>query len=131
MKNESTVVERIVTTTDSGTLSRYWIISAMVGLLFSSVTGLLISLERIDLSAANIFSTADEVFQFWSAHRVSLVLIAVLPLMIGLATLVVPRQVGASQGAAGEGWWYCQSLCRLTRSGALLLPCHWPSILPV
>ena len=85
MKNESTVVERIVTTTDSGTLSRYWIISAMVGLLFSSVTGLLVSLERIDLSAANIFSTADEVFQFWSAHRVSLVLIAVLPLMIGLA----------------------------------------------
>ncbi len=97
MKNESTVVERIVTTTDSGTLSRYWIISAMVGLLFSSVTGLLVSLERIDLSAANIFSTADEVFQFWSAHRVSLVLIAVLPLMIGLATLVVPRQVGASR----------------------------------
>ena len=69
----------------------------MVGLLFSSITGLLVSLERIDLSAANIFSTADEVFQFWSAHRVSLVLIAVLPLMIGLATLIIPRQVGSSR----------------------------------
>ena len=97
MKNESTVVERIVTTTESGTLSRYWMVSALVGLLFSSVAGLLVSLERIDLSSASIFSTADDVFQFWTAHRVALVLIAVLPLMVGLATAIVPRQVGASR----------------------------------
>jgi len=97
MNNESTVVERIVTTTDSGTLSRYWIVSALIGLLFSSVAGLLVSLERIDLSSGSIFSTADEVFQFWAAHRVALVLLAVLPLMIGLATAIVPRQVGASR----------------------------------
>ncbi len=97
MKNESTVVERIVTTTESATLSRYWMVSALIGLLFSSVAGLLVSLERIDLSTASIFSTADDVFQFWTAHRVALVLIAVLPLMIGLATAIVPRQVGASR----------------------------------
>ena len=97
MKNESTVVERIVTTTESGTLSRYWMVSALLGLLFSSVAGLLVGLERIDLSSASIFSTADDVFQFWTAHRVALVLIAVLPLMVGLATAIVPRQVGASR----------------------------------
>ncbi|MBT3248916.1 MAG: hypothetical protein HN567_05155 [Actinobacteria bacterium] len=109
MSENTTVIERAVTTTDPALLSRYWIGAAGLGLFLSIGVGFLAALERLDLSTASIFDGADVIFQLWSAHRVGLVLLAVLPLILGLATAVVPRQVGASSLAfprmAAAGFW--------------------------
>jgi hypothetical protein len=56
----------------------------------------LVGIERIGLDDAEVFGSGDEVFQFWSLYRVGLVLLAVVPLLLGLATAVTPLQVGAS-----------------------------------
>ena len=91
---DATALERVVTSTDANTLGRYWLGAGSLALLASLVAGVLVALERLDLSGAEVFGSADEVFQFWSAHRVSLVLLAVVPILVGLGTAVAPRQVG-------------------------------------
>ncbi|HIG26072.1 MAG TPA: hypothetical protein EYG34_01860 [Acidimicrobiia bacterium] len=109
MSENTTVIERAVTTTDPTLLSRYWIGAAGLGLFLSIGVGFLAGLERLDLSTASIFDGADVIFQLWSAHRVGLVLLAILPTILGLATAVVPRQVGASSlvfpRMAAAGFW--------------------------
>ena len=92
-------LEGAVTTTDPAVLPRYWMVSGGLGLLASVVAGLLVGLERLDLATMDVFGSADELFQFWSAFRVGLVFLGVLPLLIGLASRIVPLQVGASAPA--------------------------------
>ena len=91
-----TALEEAVTSTDPNTLSRVWGFGGMTSVLLGAIAGLLVSFERLDLASADVFSSADEMFQFWSAHRVALVLLGVLPALMGLATTVVPRQCGGS-----------------------------------
>ncbi len=91
-----TALEQAVTTTDPVALARVWGFGGMTSILLGAVAGLLVGLERLDLASADVFGSADEVFQFWSAHRVAFVLLGVLPALMALATTVVPRQCGGS-----------------------------------
>ena len=91
-----TALEEAVTSTDPNTLSQVWGFGGMTSVLLGAIAGLLVGFERLDLASADVFSSADEMFQFWSAHRVALVLLGVLPALMGLATTVVPRQCGGS-----------------------------------
>ena len=63
MSENTTVIERAVTTTDPALLSRYWIGAAGLGLFLSIGVGFLAALERLDLSTASIFDGADVIFQ--------------------------------------------------------------------
>ena len=69
----ATALERVVTSTDANTLGRYWLGAGSLTLLASLVAGVLVALERLDLGGAEVFGSADEIFQFWSAYRVGLV----------------------------------------------------------
>lgn len=103
-----TALEEAVTSTDPVTLSRVWGFGSGALILLGSVAGLLVGLERLDLGSADVFDGADVLFQFWSAHRVALVLLGVLPGLLALATTVVPRQCGGSlifPRAAALGCW--------------------------
>jgi len=108
----STVLEEAVTSTDPTVLAKVWGFGGMTSVLLGAVAGLLVGLERLDLTSADLLGSADEVFQFWSAHRVALVLLGVLPALMTLATTVVPRQCGANTLVfpraaalpAGHGW---------------------------
>ena len=91
----ATALERVVTSTDANTLGRYWLGAGSLTLLASLVAGVLVALERLDLGGAQVFGSADEVFQFWSAHRVGFVLLAIVPILVGLGTAVAPLQVGS------------------------------------
>ena len=92
----STVLEEAVTSTDPTVLAKVWGFGGMTSVLLGAIAGLLVGFERLDLTSADLFGSADEVFQFWSAHRVALVLLGVLPALMTLATTVVPRQCGAN-----------------------------------
>ena len=91
----ATALERVVTSTDANTLGRYWLGAGSLTLLASLVAGVLVALERLDLGGAEVFGSADEIFQFWSAYRVGLVLLAIVPIIVGLGTAVAPLQVGS------------------------------------
>ncbi len=90
----STALEQAITTTDPLVLSRIWGFGGMTAVLVGAVASFLVGIERLDLASANIFSGADGLFQFWSAHRVAFVLLGALPALMALATTVVPRQCG-------------------------------------
>lgn len=92
----TTALERAVTSTDPLFLSKVWAFGGLTSTLLATLAGFLVSLERLSLSSAGVFGSADELFQFWSAHRVALVLLGVLPAFMALATTVVPRQCGGS-----------------------------------
>ena len=94
--SSSTAMEEAITSTDPVTLAKVWAMGGMTAVLAGLVAGLLVSLERLDLEGAGIFGSGDELFQFWSAHRVALVLLGVLPMLIALGTTIVPRQCGAN-----------------------------------
>ena len=68
----STALEEAITSTDPVTLAKVWGMGGMTAVLVGLVAGLLVSLERLDLDGAGVFGSADEVFQFWSVHRVAL-----------------------------------------------------------
>ena len=89
-------LESLATGTDHRFLGRAWAAAGGLFLLVCLVVGVLVGIERIGLDDAEVFRSGDEVFQFWSLYRVGLVLLAVVPLLLGLATAVTPLQVGAS-----------------------------------
>ena len=89
-------LEALATGTDHLFLGRVWAAAGGLFLLLCLVVGILVGIERINLDGADLCGSGDEVVQFWSFYRVGLVLLALVPLLIGLATAVIPLQVGAS-----------------------------------
>ncbi|MBC8195665.1 MAG: cbb3-type cytochrome c oxidase subunit I [Acidimicrobiia bacterium] len=119
-----TALEAAVTTTDHLRIGRAWIASGVLFLVASLVAGLLVSLERMDLSGMALFGSVDTLFRLWSAYRVGIVLLAVVPIIVGLATAVVPLQVGASSvvfpRAASLGFWVWAMGAAITVTGFLI-----------
>ena len=108
-EQDQTYVERLVTSTSNLSLGKSWIFSGCVYLVFSTVLGFLLDIVRFDSDSYLIFSNVDKFFQFWSLHRTSIVLLAVVPMIIGLAMCIVPLQIGANSivfpRAAAFGFW--------------------------
>jgi len=108
-EQDQTYIERLVTSTSNSSIGKSWIFSGCVYLVFSTILGFLLDIVRFDSNSYLIFSNVDKFFQFWSLHRTSIVLLAVLPMIIGLATCIVPLQIGANSivfpRAAAFGFW--------------------------
>ena len=73
--------------------------------------GVLISFERLDADAIDVFGGLNGYFQMWGLYRFGMVLLVVAPLFIGLATVIVPMQVGSSniafpRAALAAAWGY-------------------------
>lgn len=98
---------------DHKVIGRLWILTSFLGLAISGVTGILVGVERVDLSDIDILPV-DDAGQIVSLFGVSSVFLFVVPLLIGLATSIVPLQVGANaiafpRAAAGAYWTYLVS----------------------
>jgi len=78
---------------DHKTLGRLYV---GLALIFGVAAWALTALSSANGVPDDGFLPDDAVFQVYTSGRVTLVLLAVLPLLIGLATYVVPLQVGAS-----------------------------------
>lgn len=98
-----------LTTSDHKRIGLMWV--SVSTLLFAAVAifGVLNSFERSSADNIDIFGGVNAYFQMWTLYRVALVLLVVVPLFIGIATVVVPMQVGSTnlafpRAALGAFW---------------------------
>jgi heme/copper-type cytochrome/quinol oxidase subunit 1 len=98
---------------DHKVIGRLYIVGALLFLLASAVTAELVSLERVDTSGIDILSK-DAFAQIYTFHSISAVFGFLLPLILGVAIVVVPLQVGSPtiafpRAAAASFWTYLVS----------------------
>jgi len=84
--------ESPLTTSDHKRLGRYYITAAVLFALVGSVIGVLLELE---LSAKGIQIVGTSYDRLFSLHATATTVLFVTPLWIGLATYLVPLQIGA------------------------------------
>jgi cytochrome c oxidase subunit 1 len=106
---EGADVEAVLGSGDHKTIGRLWIALSSLYLIGAAVLAVLAGIERIDLGSFDLVDDAEMYAQLWSLARESLLFLGVVPLLIGVATYVVPLQVGSStlafpRGAAGAFW---------------------------
>lgn len=103
------VLERLLSTGDHKVIGRLWIGFGALFLLAGLAVGAVGAFEQADLGSFSIVDDGVEFVQAQAAVRDLIVLGGLIPLALGVATMIVPLQVGASsiafaRGAAGAFW---------------------------
>ncbi|HEX4902409.1 MAG TPA: cbb3-type cytochrome c oxidase subunit I [Acidimicrobiales bacterium] len=101
----------VLGTGEHRTVGRLWVFTAFVYLLVAGVAGALVGVEKIDTEGLGDVLDADVFAQTYSLHAVAGTFLFLFPLFLGLATSVVPAQVGAPtiafpRAAAAAYWTY-------------------------
>lgn len=121
---EAADVEVVLGTGDHKTIGRLWIAVSSLYLVAALVVAVVAGAERIDLDGFAIVEDAEMYAQLWSAAREALLVLGVVPLLVGIATYIVPLQIGAStlafpRGAAAAFWTWLVSGALLVASFVL------------
>ena len=83
-----------ITTGDHKKIGRLFVAWALLFAVADLVIGALLAFERVDDNGTQILK-ADTISQLYSFYSVTLIFCVVVPLLFGLATAVVPLQLGA------------------------------------
>lgn len=106
---EPTGLHALLTTGDHKTIGRLYVLSSLVFLLVVAALGVLVGFERADQGSVDLLNDTASYFQAFTLFRVGLALLVVVPLLVGLATAIVPLQVGspsiAFPRAAAAAFW--------------------------
>ncbi len=94
---------------DHRTVGRTWLGSSLIAATAAAVVSVFLDVERIFGPGIDVFGGVNSYFQMWTLYRFAMVLFVAAPLFVGLAAVVVPSQVGASNMAfprafAGSVW---------------------------
>ena len=100
----------ILSTGDHRVIGRLYVLFALLLSGLALTLGVLIGIERADIDGGfGVFGQANELFQVFGLYRTTLILCGLVPLFLGLATAVIPRQLGASSvafpRAAAAAFW--------------------------
>ncbi|WP_419923927.1 cbb3-type cytochrome c oxidase subunit I [Candidatus Poriferisocius sp.] len=100
----------ILSTGDHRVIGRLYVSFALLLSGLALALGALIGIEQADIDGGfGIFGQANELFQVFGLYRTTLILCGLVPLFLGLATAVIPRQLGASSvafpRAAAAAFW--------------------------
>src|SRR5687768_14784989 len=99
-------------TSDHRRIGRLWIVTSLLFLVAGGVIGSVLGLERVE-SGFNILDSGS-FSQVYTLHGEVTVLLFLVPLVLGIATFVVPLQVGSPEiafprGSATAFWLYLVS----------------------
>ena len=89
----------LLSTSDHKTVGRAWMLCSLLFGCFALVCGLLLNLESTQTPSINVFLGIEAYWQVFSLYRVGMVFLFAVPLFVGLATFIVPLQIGASSSA--------------------------------
>ncbi len=108
----TTLIDGVFGSGDHKTIGRLWIGAGALMTLVALVVSLVSAIELIDLEAFAIFDDGDQLTQAWSLGRDLLLFGGLVPIFVGLATFIVPLQVGSPsiafpRGASAAFWsWF-------------------------
>jgi heme/copper-type cytochrome/quinol oxidase subunit 1 len=106
---EAAGLYHLVTTGDHKTIGRLYIAFASLFFVAAAVLGVVNGIERADTESLDVFNDLTTYFQSFWAFRLGLVFLVAVPLLVGLATVVVPLQVGSPSlvfpRAAAAAFW--------------------------
>ena len=105
-----TGLARFLSTGDHQTIGQMYVVFALLLSGLALALGILIGIEQADIDGGfGIFTNSNELFQVFGLYRTTLILCGLVPLFLGLATAVIPRQLGASSvafpRAAAAAFW--------------------------
>lgn len=109
----STGFAAMLGTIDHVGLGRLWVLASLLFLLAGGVAGALVGIERLDPGEIDVLD--DALPELLSLHATTAIFLFVLPAFLGIATTVVPLQVGATtiafpRAAAAAFWgWFLSS----------------------
>lgn len=90
----------ILSTGNHQVIGRLYVLFALVLSGLALTLGMLIGIEQADIDGGfGVFGQANELFQVFGLYRTTLILCGLVPLFLGLATAIIPRQLGASSVA--------------------------------
>lgn len=100
----------ILGTGDHRVVGRLWAVAAIVHALLAGIAAVLVAAEKIDLSTVDVIGN-DWFGQVFAYRSIAGGFLVLLPLTIGVATAIVPLQLGAStiafpRAAAAAAWTY-------------------------
>ncbi|MCP3992721.1 MAG: hypothetical protein GY724_26880 [Actinomycetia bacterium] len=106
---QSLTLDGLIGSADHKTIGRAWIGAGLLFLVASTVISAIVGIEAIDLGGFAIAEDGDQFAQIWSLGRALLLFGGIVPILVGLATFLVPLQIGApaiafGRGAAGAFW---------------------------
>ena len=106
-RSDSVASVGVLTTSDHKTIGKLLVGGSLLGALAVATLGVILAIERVDGDATLL--DPDDLSQMFAAYRVGLVEAVALPLLLGVAVLVVPLQLGARALAfprvAAAGLW--------------------------
>ncbi len=113
-------IDAVLGSGDHKTIGRLWIGFGSLFLTAGIVMSLVAQLELVDLDSFAIAKDQDQLTQIWSIGRDLTLFGGIVPILVGIATFLVPLQVGAAsiafaRGAAAAFWSW------LVGSGILIL----------
>jgi cytochrome c oxidase subunit 1 len=98
-------------TGDHTSIGRLWVVASLLFMLVAATAGGLIGGERIDTASLDVLDDTTQLGQVFTLHSTAAVFLFLVPLFIGIATAIVPLQVGAgtiafprAAAAAFWGW---------------------------
>jgi cytochrome c oxidase subunit I+III len=106
----ATGIYAALTTTDHKTVGRLYIACSLLFAVGTVVVGVLVGFERADSSQPDdVFLGLNSFFQAWTYYRIAFALFVVMPLLLGVAMVVVPIQIGSTniafpRAALGSFW---------------------------
>ncbi len=107
-RRQPTGLAAVLGSGDHKVIGRLYVVSALVFGLGLLLLGQLFAVEAIGADTLDVFSS-DTVFQAFSLYRLGTVFLLALPLVIGVAFVVVPLQIGARSvafpRAAAASYW--------------------------
>lgn len=112
---DSGLVDRTLGSGDHKTIGRLWIVGGLAFGVAALVLRFVAAIEQLDTGDIALLEDANELVQVWSMSRDLLIFGSAAAVLVGIATFIVPLQVGASsiafpRGAAAAFWTWLASV---------------------